>query len=110
MPQDSAPQEPERRREPRFPVEIPVNVYIKSEFEDKQIEARIIDVSTSGLRITTSRYFTRGRKLRIIYRDLDLVCEVANCRSIGVYSFEIGLKLMEANQDPGDGPVNPLVG
>jgi hypothetical protein len=94
----------ERRAEPRSPVDIHAQVIIHTNNECSALDGHITDVSSSGFRVVTSRYFVRGKRLLVLYNDLEISCEVRNCRSTGIYQFQVGVQILDTKYRT----VNPL--
>ena len=83
----------ERRRETRFQANQPVAVTVLAGEAGEKIDARIIELSGHGIRLTASRPVQAGQPVRIDLEDSLLLGEVCYChRGDGEYVFGVSLE------------------
>lgn len=85
----------ERRREPRYPCNDPVQIRIPGDFSS--IPASVMKVSRSGLCVEIGRSVLEGAQLEIrLPRRLTVSGEVRYCRRVGT-RYQVGIMLPEAS-------------
>ena len=91
----AAPSGAERRREPRYPCNDPVEVRILPG-DGKRVPATLLDVSRSGLRLDIGVALLKGAQIEILLsKQIAIFGKVRHCRRIGD-TYQAGILIQEA--------------
>ncbi len=84
-----------RRSEARFRTDGTADVRIVRHGRGEDIEARVCDISKSGLRIQINRLVLDGAEVTVTLNELLLSAEARHCSKIGSDLYEVGLKIID---------------
>jgi PilZ domain len=89
----------ERRKEPRFASSATVRV-AGIGFPSREIEARVIDISRSGLRIRSAYLFAPGTRVQITMGKTVIKAQVRYSHAVSEEEFDCGLLIEDATAGP----------
>ena len=85
----------ERRQEPRFQRDgVPAKILLEGDSES--MPARVLDISTSGVRLGLSSPLATGSEVTVRFENTVATGQVRYCRCNYGRSFEVGLRLTDA--------------
>jgi hypothetical protein len=85
----------DRRTELRFGVDQPAVVSFPGGRKRKEIPARIVEASKSGLRIAVDVPVKVGSLLEVKWDSSVVTAEARHCRQTGPETYSVGLKISE---------------
>ncbi len=80
---------PDQRRSPRFEVE--ASAIMRVEGKPGPFLVTILDVSATGLRLSSSNTFSSGTRVKISYRNVDLTGEIRYARQVDGHMCNVGV-------------------
>jgi hypothetical protein len=80
----------DRRRDPRIATDDPASMTLVDTWTSARLPIRVLDVSKSGLRLSTPQPLSKGTLLQIHVHGKLAIAEVRYCRSVGS-DFHIGV-------------------
>jgi len=78
----------ERRTEPRYPIDVPG---VLRSPRDGAVAVRVLDRSTSGLRVSLPCRIPQGAEVEIEFDHAALLGQVRHCQCIGAAAFNLGI-------------------
>jgi hypothetical protein len=84
----------DRRREQRFPLDL-IPAQVQSDEDPTAIHARIVDISTSGLRLNLDSSSKVGSVMTVWFNDTIASGETRYCLPRQDGSFDVGLRLLD---------------
>jgi len=83
----------ERRKEPRYPTEARAEVTEFGSQGRRHLEARMMNISKSGLRLRLSEPLVPGARVRVHFGEVLAFGEVRWCRDLCGDAFDAGVKI-----------------
>ncbi len=84
-----------RGSEVRFPTDGSADVRIMRLGRGEDREAKVCDISKSGLRIQLNRQVLDGAEVTITMNELLITAEARHCSKIGSDLYEVGLRIID---------------
>jgi hypothetical protein len=85
----------DRRTELRFGADQPAVVWVLGSRPAKEIPAKIVEASKSGLRLILEVPIEAGAAIKVEWERTALVGEARHCRKTGPNRYSLGMKITE---------------
>lgn len=82
-----------RRSEPRFPANAPVEVSITYPVAQGHLAGTVIDISKSGLRLRMDTSLPKSSRVQVKLGEVMVFGEVRHCREVEDGVFEAGIRI-----------------